>query len=187
MATGQDLKNTANATANSVTFHGAVSATQLDDFYVCDGTGSANLDFLGDCRVITVLPNAAGDKSEMTLTGTGLTQHYQAVNDNPPDGDTTYVSSSTLNQIDLFHFADVSIAGTVRGVQISLLARKDDAGTRTMASVVKSAGTEYVGSSFSLGTGYQYFSDVRETDPATGAAWTVGNFNSAQAGVKLVS
>ncbi len=186
VATGQDLENTANATANSLTLHGSVANSMIDDVYVCDGQGSANVDFLGDCRVATVLPNAAGDKSEWSLTGTGLTDHYTAVNNNPPDGDTSYVGSSTTGQIDLFNFADITLSGTVRGLQISVYARKDDAGPRTMAHVVKSAGTEYAGTTFSLGTSYVYQSDIRETDPATGVAWTVNGINNAQMGVKLV-
>lgn len=185
VATGQDLSNTANQSANSVTFHGCAANTHVDDTYVCDGTGSANNDLLGDCRVYTVLPNAAGDKSEMSLTGAA--DHYVAANSNPPDGDTSYVSSATAGQTDLFHFADITLTGTIKGVQVSMLARKDDAGTRQAAHVAKSGGTEYAGTTHNLSTSYLYYSDVRETDPATGLAWTVSNFNAAQFGPKLVA
>lgn len=185
VTTGQDLQNTANATANSVTLHGPASNSHIDDVFVCDGTGTANNDFLGDCRVVTLLPNAAGDKSEMAVTGAA--SNYLAVNGNPQDGDTSYVSSSTTGQIDLYNLADLTLTGTIKGVQIDLTARKDDAGARQMAAVVKSGGTEYAGATFNPGTSYLVFRDIRETDPATGVAWVAGGVNALQAGPKLVA
>ena len=187
VATGQDTQNTSNATANSVTFHGTASNSMIDDVYICDGQGSANIDFLGDCRVIAVLPNAAGDESEWTLTGTGLSSNYQGVSSNPPSGDTAYVSAATVGHTDLYNFADLSVTGTIFGVQFSLYARKDDSGSRTLANVVKSAGTEYAGTTFYPGLSYSFFFDVRETDPATGSAWLVAGVNAVQAGPKVIS
>jgi hypothetical protein len=72
-------------------------------------------------------------------------------------------------------------------VQFNLCARKDDAGPRTLANVVKSAGTEYAAAAFYPGLSYQVFADVRETDPATGAAWLFAAVNAVQAGPKVVS
>lgn len=44
---------------NSVLLRTATTdQTQFDDWYICDGAGSANNDFLGECRVETLTPNS---------------------------------------------------------------------------------------------------------------------------------
>jgi hypothetical protein len=183
---GQDLQNTANTTANAVAIHGTTANCCIDDIYICDGSGAVNSDFLGDCRILTIFPNAAGDKSEWTLSGIGLTDHFQAVNETTPDGDLSYVANNVTGQTDLFQLQDLSLSGTIRGVQLNLYARKDDAGPLQLAGVVKSGGTEYAGPTFNPATSYLVFHDIRETDPATGAPWTLGGINAAQAGIKVV-
>ena len=66
VATGQDLQDTANTTATqvrlgNVSSSGSMGAsTYIDDFYVCDQTGSVNNDFLGDVRVDTLFPEWRG-------------------------------------------------------------------------------------------------------------------------------
>jgi hypothetical protein len=52
----------------------------LDDFYICDGSGSANNDFLGDVRIDTLYPNGAGTNTQFTSSNAGGTHRYWRVN-----------------------------------------------------------------------------------------------------------
>lgn len=186
---GVDTRNGGNATSNVLrlglwsAFVGSAT-DDLDDLYVCNSDGATNNDFLGDCRVAAVLPSGAGNSTQWTPSAGA---NYACVADAAPDNDTTFVSSATAGHKDTYALGDiVTTAGTIFGVQTNLLARKDDAGARTLRSVVRSAGNESVGATVGLSDSYVYQSDVFETQP-DGAAWTVAAVNAAEAGPELVS
>jgi hypothetical protein len=84
---------------------GTFATILYDDFYICDGTGTVNNSFLGDVRVMIALPNGNGRINSWIRTGGTSSGNYTAVNDNPPDGDTSYVSSSTVAAIDALKLA----------------------------------------------------------------------------------
>jgi hypothetical protein len=179
-----DTKNTANATANQVSLHGNVFLS-VDDVYMCDSTGSTNNNFLGDVRVEALLPDGAGTTTQWTPSAGS---NYQCVDDATPNSDTDYVSSSTANQIDTYNYSSLTpLTGTVYGVQTLLYARKDDAGTRSVAPVVRTSSTDYVGTSQSLSASYQYLTEIFEIDPNAAAAWTISTVNSAEFGQKLTA
>ena len=63
-----------------------------------------NNNFLGNNKIVAMLPASAGDSSDWTPTGSA--NHYATVNENPPDDDTTYVQDSTnwpQGFVGLFH------------------------------------------------------------------------------------
>lgn len=99
-----DTTQTANNYATAVRFgsssydvnQGLASATRMDDLYIADTTGTYNKDFIGDVRIYAVLANAAGDSTQLALTGAAT--NWQAVSENPPDTDTSYVSSATVGE-----------------------------------------------------------------------------------------
>jgi hypothetical protein len=191
VATGQDTKHTANATANQVTVGGGNSNANptalwdIDDVYICDGQGSTNNDFLGDCRVDTLLPNADGSNSQFTPS-TG-SDHYALVDESAPNDDTDYLSDGTSGHRDTWNVANLSalVSPSIKGVQLNLTAKKDDAGTRLLKPVVKSGATTSTGASQGVGTDYRQYQQVYETDPNTSAAWTESGVNSAEFGVEV--
>jgi hypothetical protein len=185
-ATGVDTQDTANAYANQIMFSGTTQYS-YDDIYMCDGTGSTNNDFLGDVRVDTIFPTADGSSTDFTPS-TG-TDNYAMVDDATPDSDSTYVSSSTLNDIDLYTYGDLqSLTGAVYGVQSLIFARKDDAGARSVAPVIKTGATTAVGSDFALGASYTYGRQIFETNPANGStAWTISDVNNSEFGIKVTA
>jgi hypothetical protein len=188
--TGQDTKNTANATANAVALSGASSGgnTDFDDLYVCDGAGSVNNDWLGDVRVDCYMPDGNGNSSQLTGSDGNSTDNYLLVDEASQNGDTDYVQSATVNQKDTYTFADMShTPSSIFGTQLNMISKKDDSGTRSIAAVTRSAGTDYDGSTQALGTTYVDNRDLREVDPATSAAWTRTNLNSAEFGVKVAA
>lgn len=157
-----------------------------DDVYVCDTSGSLNNDFLGDSHVETVYPNGDGAHSDWT-PNSGST-HWTQVDEAPPDGDTTYNGSGTLNAIDTYTMQDLSvIAGAIFGVQVTQHVRKADAALRQVKPVIRRSATDYLGAIETLSTSYVARAQLFETDPSTAAAWTVAGVNAAEFGSKVVT
>lgn len=186
--TSLNTSSTGNAFAGAVRI-GSVSngdsnaSMRFDDVYIADTTGSFNNDFIGDVRIYAVFADGAGDSTQLALTGAAT--NWQAVSENPPDSDTSYVSSSTVTDKDLYNFATVPAASVIPAVVVWLRARKDDAGTRSVRGLAKLSGTEVdSGADAALNTTYTFHGELFERDPATNA-WTGTNFNSSQFGVKV--
>jgi hypothetical protein len=192
--TGQNTKNTANSTADTVclnadipnggTGDGVNATVRFDDLYVCDGDGTVNNTFLGDVTVQCVFPTGAGATTGWAHTGAAT--NWQAVSETPADDDTSYVSASSVGAVDTYAHGAVG-AGTVFGVQLCLEARKTDTGARVIQGVVRSGGADSPGTMLPLSTSYGILTDIRETDPSTGLAWTTSGINAAEIGEKLAS
>ena len=104
-----------------------------------------------------------------------------------PPGDNQYISDATAGDKTDFAHQTLSLSGTIAAVVHVTYARKDDAGTRQIQQMCLSGGTEEDSATITLGSNYQYYFDVLETDPHTGAAWTVAGFNAATFGVKEIT
>lgn len=187
--TGVSTKVSSNTSANSVNIGRSVSTQNgmsWDDIYVLDNTGTQNNDLLGDSRIETLYPNGAGNYAQLTANGAGT--NYGCVNEHPADDDTTYVSGNSVGNIDSYAFSDpTGTISTVFAVQANMRARKDNAGTRTIARLTRQSATDYVGSDFALTTSYQLFRDIMENNPATSAAWTSSDITGIEAGIKVTS
>jgi hypothetical protein len=160
-----------------------VGTISIDDLYICDGTGTVNNTFLGDVRVQSLLPSAAGSSTQWAVTGAA--NNYTAAGESPYN-DATYNSSSTVGQRDLYALTDL-LSGTasVLGTQTVAHMQKSDAGTASAKLAIKSGATVYYDTTQSLGTSIAAYSQVREMDPATSAAWTVAAVNALEAGVEV--
>lgn len=158
----------------------------IDDLYILDATGSVNNTFLGDTRVEYLQPTGNGTHQDWGLVGAA--SHWQAVDDgDSPDDDATYIDSFTVGEQDTEVYANTGLpSGTIFAVQTNLYARKTDSGFREVQPVIRSAGSDYVGGSHAPSfASYVYLSDVFETDPATGVAWTISGVNGAEYGVRV--
>jgi hypothetical protein len=95
---------------------------------------------------------------------------------------------STPGDIDLFGFPTLPAgAQNISALDNVLRARKDDAGTRSIATQIHSGATDSTGATIPLSTSYQYVDTIDETDPNTSAAWTVSNLNAATLGYKEIA
>lgn len=192
VATGQDVKNTTNATANQIRVGEAFASgtsfnLDVDDLYIFDGNAStpANNDFIGDARVECL--NASGAGANTTWTPNAGT-NWSRVSDATPDDDTTYVADSTAGHRDSYAFANLSSTPvSIFGTQTVLCARKDDAGSRSIATVCVSGATTDDGASISIGDTYLFYMQIRERNPNGPANWTLTTVNAAEWGEKLVS
>lgn len=102
-------------------------------------------------------------------------------------GPLQYIKDSTTgHKTDYAHQA-ITLTGAIAAVVHITFARKDDAGVRQIQQLCESGGTEELGATISLGSSLLYYSDILETDPNTGAAFTTTNFNNATFGVKQIT
>ncbi len=189
--TGADTQNAGTSTWDRLTLLGTAGVNQFfDDLYVCDGSGAANNDFLGNCQVEVLRPQtdavAAGTNAGFTPS-TG-TDHGALVDETTPNSDTDYNSGTAVGQKDTYNYPSVSLSGTIKGVKVAPFVKKTDAGPRTICTVVRSSGTDYDhATAISPATSYQFESQIWETDPATAAAWNSAGINAAEFGLKVVS
>lgn len=184
--TGQDTQVSANANATGVVIGSTgTEDTDFDDVYVCDTTGGANDDFLGDMRVDALLPNGAGATTGWTASAGN---NYACVDDTAPNDDTDYVSTDTVNAVDTYAFPNLPNAGgAIQGLQVLVSCKKEDAGACSIAPVVRPVATDRVGTTVAVGTTYAYHArQCYDTSPETGIAWTESEFNGSEFGVKKI-
>lgn len=181
-----DTKNGGtNDTIDAVRIQRSVGkpAFYIDDFYVCNDTGAAPYNtFLGDTRVYTMTPSAAGNSTQFTpLSG----DNYTNV-DELPYSAADYVSSPTSGAVDTYTLTDLpATATTVYGVQHNVIARKGDAGEVSLKPVIRSGGANYSPTATPLVASDVAISELYEQDPATAAAWTVANVNALESGMEV--
>lgn len=177
--------NSGNAFASRVFIGscGGFAGTNFDDFYCVDSGGSVNNTFLGDSKIETKFPTSDNTVAWTTSGG----NNFGVVNNNPDDGDTSFVSSSTVSQTDLYGVAGFQTGGNIAAVQVNMNARKDDAGLRQIASRVKSGATTVSGATVTMLSTYLLYPQMYETDPNTSALWTPTNLNSALFGEIVIA
>lgn len=186
--TGQNTRNSANSTINTVRLgtYNAAGRSYYDDFYICDASGSSNNNFLGDVRIDTLFPTADGTYSQFTPS-TG-TSHFALVDEAAPNT-TDYNDGSAVGNRDSYQVADLSAitSQTIYAVQVNAAVQKDDAGAKSAAVFMRSGSTNADGPSTVLGTSQIYLTQIHATDPATAAAWTPAGVNAAEAGVLVTA
>jgi hypothetical protein len=184
--TGVDTKAGAEDNVVGFSLIGATfSDTQYDDFYLLDSTGLTNNDFLGDSQVETLFPDADGFTNDFTPLS-GLT-NYEMVDDGyTPDIGTTYVSSSTVNHIDLYTFTDLELAlNDIYAVEAVGMCWMAEVGPRTLRMMTRVSSTNYEGDIVGCPIEYNCINHLWETNPNTAAAWTESDINAAEFGITI--
>ena len=157
----------------------------FDDLYVTNPSGGANVGFLGESRITTILPTGDSAVNHAFTPSTG-TAHFSCVSQSDPTTDVPSVSANAVGAIDTYTFPVPGINGTVAGVKVSLCARKDDTGARSIASEFRTnAGVEHSGTEQSLYSNYKFFGTNWDLNPATSAAWVAADFAGAEFGMKV--
>ena len=177
-----DTQATANAYASSVgLYEGNTAGIRFTDFYIIDATVGTNTTFLGDCRVDHMYPTM---DHAVEWTRSAGADNYANVDDaGDIDDDTTYNYSSTASQEDIFETENppVLTSETVYAFAVAYVAKKDDAGTRIVQSLIHSTtedttyGTEHSlpgAGAEELNLGQGMIAGMRLSDqiPAGGAA-----------------
>jgi hypothetical protein len=191
--TGVDTDFTGTSGANRVSLGSTSSLGTVsfyyDDLYVCDGVDSGIAsnpcnDFLGDVRIEALLPIGAGANGDWTRSAGA--DNYALVDESAPNDDTDYVYSQTPGQVDTYNFQNLSYSdGEVFGVQVLECVRKDDADDRSVAPVVRSGGTDYIGTPAPINNSYTYVRQVYQANPNGDVQWTITAVEDAEFGVDL--
>jgi len=156
----------------------------LDDIVIADDLGGQNDDFLGDLRISTLVPTT--DTAQKDWSPNSGSNNFSRVAEIPPDDDTSYVASATPGDRDLYAMAPLGMTPlAIRGLQQTVLARKDDAGDRALSFVLKSGAEIAVGPATVLGSGYAFTETMHEQDPATDEPWTPAAVDAVQAGMEV--
>lgn len=181
---GNTLQGGTATTIDRIGFGSSSNAVSLiDDLYLCDATGGTNNTFLGDVRVQTILPTAAGSSTQLTPTGNA--NNWQNVDD-VPDSTANYNSSSTVGQRDTYLMGQLlASTGTVFGTQDNIHAFKQNSGAGNLKAALKSGATVFYDTTQVLDPTNTWFGAIRQTDPNTSAAWTVGGVNSIEFGAEV--
>jgi hypothetical protein len=159
--------------------------------YICDSAGSTNNDFLGNIVIETLRPTADGTTNDFTPLNAG--DNYVEVDEASQDGDTSYNSSSTVGNIDLFGMDNISnTINSVLATGINIAMKKTDGTNRLITDVIRQGGTNYSGQGDKANSGanisdYTYHTSIHETDPNTSVAWTEAGVNSAETGYEIDS
>ena len=162
--------------------------TDIDDIYVCDATGALNNNFLGDIRVDVLKPNGVGRIQQWGVTGAAT--HHEATDETTLDGDTTYISESVLNDVDVVAMEDLPADVTsVLGVQACIAAKKADLGAREITTMIGDGVSEVASTNekYLWMSAYGYLLTQYDQDPVSAAAWTPAKVNAAQLGVKITA
>lgn len=149
------------------------------DFVIRDDTAP-----IGPCRVVALRPNGAGAHTD--LTPTGAATNWEAVDEQTPDGLTSYNASALEGDIDTYTLGDLP-AGTwdVIALQAVWQAAKSDANAKFARPVLRIGGTDYVGASQAVPASFGALRQVFNTSPDTAAAWTEAEVDALEAGIEV--
>jgi hypothetical protein len=155
-----------------------------DDFYICDGSGTACNDFQGICSIIGLFPDADTETNQWTPS-TGIT-HYNLVNENPPDT-AGYVLGNVQAQEDLYSYPSIIRTDPILGIQISSMVMLNS-GTSVIieAPIVSNDIVDLGPKSVYSSSSYQELRHISEVDPNTGEPWTIEGLAAAQFGIKVM-
>lgn len=157
----------------------------VDDLAFNDVAGAVDNSWPGDGRIIMLLPNAAGDVTQLTPS-TGA--NYTCVDERPHNSDTDYVEGGTLDTYDLYNLAASGLVtgSIINRVWVTAVARDTVANGGKVKIGMKTEGTEYFGDDLTLTTGYLSVDGPEQlVNPQTGVAWTIAELDALQAGFKV--
>ncbi len=181
--TGQDTKNGGTKTVfDRVAVFGGI--TDFDDLYLCNGAGTVNTGFVGDCTISNLLPTAAGNSSQLLGSDGDRVDNHLLVDEAAPN-DTDYVGSATAGEKDTYVVGDLPAGSTVVGVVARMWAATSDAGAKSLRAVTRIGTTDYAGDTKALTSTFGHFEQRSATSPATSAAWTEAEVNGAQFGAEV--
>jgi hypothetical protein len=153
------------------------SALDTDDAtrrnYIEANTASTNY-------IAALMPTSDSSVNWDTVYPASPTTHYDKLDESTYDSDTTYVTTATSSDRDVFGMADVSTPpGTpTYDIQVWAWAKKASGGSMNLQFGMVAGGTDYSAYSGTLTTGYLNYSAGWTTNPKTVAEWTLSDINA---------
>lgn len=165
-----DTKPTTDTTINFAGCMGAYNSTNKTYWVVMNNTdGSEDNTWPGLLKFATALPNADGSATGWTASAGN---RYTCVNENPQNGDSNYISSSSNGQRSSFAFAAHGLPAnaSIKAYINRLTMRKDTAGQVTPFLRISSANYD-ASSALDLGVSYKSYHHRVTKNPATTNPW----------------
>lgn len=162
---------------------GAGMQHDLDDIYICDGSGGVNNDFLGPVAVEALAPTADGVASWVGSDGNSV-NNYDLID--YPHSTADYVKSATVDADDRYVVANPTAGSDVKGVIVEAHAYKDGIGPpKELALLAHSGGTTSAGSDVALGTTATLHKRYLDQNPVAAAPWTYASLRDAEFGIRV--
>lgn len=183
-ASGVNTKHGSDASITFFDFGNSALQTYTDDAVI--DTAKNNL---GTGQVETLYSTGAGALANLTRGGSDTLANYSQCNEAVADGNTTYVFAPIDALRDCYSFPDLSITGAVYIVQVSAMLIHGSSGDPSFHCklFLRIDGVNYDGDiTHNALSNYDCFTEVWNLNPATGAAWTVEQINSLQAGLYAI-
>ena len=139
-------------------------------------------------RVERLDPTGAGNYTQWTAAG-GSSNYLQVDDAADPDGDSSYVVTSTVNAKDTYTMSDlVATQGHIRYVQ-AVGSSKRTASVLSVSprALLRYGGTDATGNDYGQLTTYRYGLDQQNLSPFTSTEWTFAEVNGLEAGVIATS
>lgn len=165
-------------------FGGGADVIGYDDLYICDNLGTYNTSFIEDGEILTLFPNGPGDVTDFDLVGAAT--NWEAVSEQPFDGDTSYVFSGTTGDQDLYTVPTITIGDTfvIPGIMVNAVAKynEDPAGWKALIKSGVNLGTA---TTINITSSYLNYQSVFEREPVTNNPWTETLVNAMQIGSEV--
>lgn len=151
----------------------------VDDLVAWDdqvvGTNDV-VDFIGDKKVFTALPNA--DTAEADFQKSTGSSGYQLIDETTPN-DADYIFTATDGDVSEFGLTDLpsNAAEVIAVIPVPRLL-KSDAGTVTHAADLVHSGSATAAADIPATTQATYWPFVHTKNPSTGVPWTPAEFNA---------
>lgn len=156
---------------------GSSMNAHIDDVVTWNDDGTENNDFLGQQRVETIWAVADTGVTDW-VRNTGA-DDYAAIDDNPQDGDTTYLTGDTGNISEFTLGSLPPETEEIRGVYIPTMGKLIAAGVGNVVTSLVSGGIASDGPDQTFTTAYTYWGSIHELDPDTGLPWTKTGLEAA--------
>ena len=164
----------------------------FDDFAANDTTTSVNNGVLTEEYIASLYVNASGDNNAWARGGADSGANWSQVEENPPNEDTDYVSSNTLDQTDDFNLDSPTFADASQINCLQLVIRKRGVGASLNASAVSrikaaASGTVTEGSAFTdaNATYDTIVAMISTTKPGGSNPWSKKDLENTQIGYRL--
>lgn len=187
----QNTKNDATyGTVDTLRFVRSSGTSWFDDVIINDTSDTDNVSYPANLGITALMPNAAGDSTDLARGGADSGSNYGQVDERPGNDATDYVYDDVVDEYDLYNLPATSWT-TVASVGLAIKAAASDGGLGYIAHMVKydtnadaAADTENTGSDLALSTTWAHFIKYYNRQPDS-TSWTAAKVNALQVGVKV--
>lgn len=155
--------------------------------FIFDDVTVDNIDDFGDVEVREDLPTGTGATDQWAFTGSGVTSTRDAVDEKPPDEDTSFASEDTVGHTSLWTYPSIPTDADVKALILSPRVKKSAAGACQIVAVYRDAAGPTLhdfATKAPSDSSYEYHPDAARVNPATASAFTPTEINNGQYGVK---